>query len=88
MRQLRGHLVPFRSASGSLLAQVALTPANEAESVATAPLVEVDETEALEHGETVVQLRESERYEYELVSANGEDLRLRCSLASRRRSLK
>ena len=87
MRQLLGHRIPFRSPSGELLAHVALTPAKDAESEATAPLVEVDEAEAREHGETVVQLRESERYEYELMPENGTDLRLRCSLASRRRSL-
>ncbi len=87
MRQLPGHPIPFRSPSGALLAHVALTPAKDAESEATAPLVEVDEAEAREHGETVVQLRESERYEYELKPENGADLRLRCSLASRRRSL-
>lgn len=88
MRQLLEYLIPFRSASGVILAQVALTPVNDAESVATAPLVELDQTEASEHGETVVQLRESERYEYEVLPEIGEDLRLRCSLASRRRSLK
>jgi len=87
MRQLPRHSIPFRSHSGALLAHVALTPARDAESEATAPLVEVDDAEAREHGETVVQLRESERYEYEVMRENGADLRLRCSLASRRRSL-
>jgi predicted component of viral defense system (DUF524 family) len=87
MRQLARHLIPFRSPSGALLAHVALTPAKDAKSDATAPLVEVDEAEAREHGETLVQLRESERYEYEILPENGADLRLRCSLASRRRSL-
>jgi hypothetical protein len=62
-------------------------PVNDAESAATAPLAETDEADAREHGETTVQLRESERYEYEVVPANGADLRLRCSLSSRRRSL-
>ncbi len=32
-------------------------------------------------------MRESERYEYEVVPTNGGDLRLRCSLSTRRRSL-
>ncbi len=86
MRQLPGWRIPFRSLS-AVLAHVELTPTKDCESVAVAPLVEVDETEALEHGETVVQLRESERYEYELIPENRLDLRLRCSLASRRRSL-
>ncbi len=58
-----------------------------AESASTAPLAQMDEKDAREHGETTVQLRESERYEYEVVPANGADLRLRCSLSSRRRSL-
>jgi predicted component of viral defense system (DUF524 family) len=87
MRQLSGYLLPFRSPSGTLLAHVALTPAKDGETGATAPLVEVEEAEAREHGETIVQLRESERYEYEVFPENGADLRLRCSLASRRRSL-
>lgn len=87
MRQLPDTRIPFRSPSGALLAYVTLTPADDAESGAAAPLVEVDEPEAKEHGETVVQLREAERYEYQLNPQNGADLRLRCSLAKRRRSL-
>ena len=87
MRQLPRHAIPFHSPSGALLAHVELTPAKGSENEDTAPLVEVDEAQAREHGETVVQLRESERYEYELLPENGADLRLRCSLASRRRSL-
>lgn len=87
MRALPYSRIPFRSVSGELLAHVALTPLNDAESVSTAPLVEADEADAREHGETTVQLREAERYEYEVFPANGADLRLRCSLSSRRRSL-
>ncbi len=87
MRQLLNHDIPFRSPTGELLARIELTPAKDLEGIAVAPLVEVDEAEAREHGETVVQLRESERYEYELKPENNADLRLRCSLASRRRSL-
>lgn len=87
MRQLDRHAIPFHAPTGFLLAHLELTPAKDATSDSTAPLVEVEESEAREHGETVVQLRESERYEYELITANGADLRLRCSLASRRRSL-
>jgi predicted component of viral defense system (DUF524 family) len=70
-----------------VVAHVALVPVKDAESASTAPLAETDEEDAREHGETTVQLRESERYEYEVVPANGADLRLRCSLSSRRRSL-
>jgi len=79
--------VPFRSGSGEVVAHVNLMPVKDAGSVSTAPLVEIDSEDAREFGETVVQLRESERYEYEVVVANGVDLRLRCSLSRRRRSL-
>lgn len=87
MRVLPDTSVPFRSPSGAVVAHVTLVPVKDAESASTAPLAETDEEDAREHGETTVQLRESERYEYEVVSANGADLRLRCSLSSRRRSL-
>lgn len=87
MRALPDTNVPFRSPSGAVVAHVTLVPVKDAESAATAPLAETDEEDAREHGETTVQLRESERYEYEVVPANGGDLRLRCSLSSRRRSL-
>jgi predicted component of viral defense system (DUF524 family) len=87
MRQLREYRIPFRAASGALLAHVALTTTKDVEGEAAAPLVEIDEAEARDHGETVVQLRESERYEYELLPETDVDFRLRCSLATRRRSL-
>jgi hypothetical protein len=87
MRVLPDASVPFRSPSGAVVAHVTLMPVKDAESASTAPLAETDEEDAREHGETTVQLRESERYEYEVVPANGADLRLRCSLSSRRRSL-
>lgn len=87
MRVLPDTSVPFRSPSGALVAHVDLIPVKDAKNVETAPLAERNEDEAREHGETTVQLRESERYEYEVVPANGADLRLRCSLSSRRRSL-
>jgi predicted component of viral defense system (DUF524 family) len=87
MRVLPDTSVPFRSPSGAVVAHVTLMPVKDAESASTAPLAETDEEDAREHGETTVQLRESERYEYEVVPANRADLRLRCSLSSRRRSL-
>jgi predicted component of viral defense system (DUF524 family) len=87
MRVLPDTSVPFRSPSGAVVAHVTLMPVKDAESASTAPLAEMDEEDAREHGETTVQLRESERYEYEVVAANGADLRLRCSVSSRRRSL-
>jgi predicted component of viral defense system (DUF524 family) len=87
MRSLAEHDIAFRAPSGVVLARVRLTPAKEATCDATAPLAQIEEAEAREHGETPVQLRESERYEYQVVPDNGGDLRLRCSLASRRKSL-
>lgn len=87
MRALTEYDIDFRAPSGATLARVRLTPAKEVLSDSTAPLAQIDEAEAREHGETPVQLRESERYEYQVVPENGGDLRLRCSLASRRRSL-
>ena len=87
MRVLPYASFPFRSPSGAVVAHVTLMPAKDAESASTAPLAQKDAEDAREHGETTIQLRESERYEYEVVTANGADLRLRCSLSSRRRSL-
>lgn len=87
MRPLPHCVIPFRSLTGILIARVKITPITEPASDESAPLVEVEESDAKEHGETTIQLRESERYEYELISENGEDLRLRCSLAARRKSL-
>ena len=87
MRVLPDTSVPFRTPSGAVVAHVTLVPVKDAESASTAPLAETDEEDAREHGETTVQLRESERYEYEVVPVNGADLRLRCSLSGRRRSL-
>jgi predicted component of viral defense system (DUF524 family) len=88
MRVLPETSVPFRSPSGAVVAHVTLMPVKDADSASTAPLAETDEEDAREHGETTVQLRESERYEYEVVPANGADLRLRCCLSSRRRSFR
>jgi predicted component of viral defense system (DUF524 family) len=88
MRALPQHRLPFRSPSGAVLAHLVLTPVRDAASPASAPLVEADEADAREHGQTEVQLREAERYEYEVEPANGADLRLRCSVGSRRKSLK
>lgn len=87
MRVLTHTRVPFRSPSGAVVAHVNLMPVKDAESASTAPLAETDEEDARDHGETTIQLRESERYEYEVVPTNGAALRLRCGLSSRRRSL-
>src|SRR5262249_27866644 len=87
MRQLPNCHLPFRSASGGVIAPVFLTPVDDAEGPSTAPLVELDQADAEEHGETAIQLREAERYEYEVRADNNADLRVRCSLATRRKSL-
>lgn len=87
MRALEASHIPFRTPSGVVIAHIALIPVKDAESESIAPLQEVDDADARKYGETTVQLREAERYEYEVIPANGADLRLRCSLSSRRRSL-
>jgi len=87
MQALQQARIPFRSHSGTLLGYIKLTATNEASNIALAPIIEITEIDASEHGETTMQLRESERYEYEVESLGGADLRLRCSLAKRRRSL-
>jgi predicted component of viral defense system (DUF524 family) len=86
MNDLTEHNVPFRSPSGDVVAHVRLVPVREDRNANTAPLVIKEEEAISEHGETTVQLRESERYEYEVI-ANGQDLRLRSSLSKRRRTL-
>ena len=88
MRPLRQCPLAFRSPFGAVLAHVTLTATADTEDETAVPLTEVDEAEAREHGETTLQLRETERYEYEVAPAIPADLRLRCSLASRRKSLK
>lgn len=87
MQAISECVIPFRSSSGQLLGNVKLTTTKDASSVDSAPMVELPEAEALEFGETAIQLRESERYEYEVLAEGGRDLRLRCSLGARRRSL-
>lgn len=92
MRDLPDTRVPFRSPSGAVVAYVTLTPMKTSVSGDTAPLVEMDEDDTREHGETTVQLRESERYEYRVDQNldNGADLRLRLGqkLATRWPSLR
>jgi predicted component of viral defense system (DUF524 family) len=69
----------FRSPSGTVIARILLTPIRKSSSDDTAPLWEIDEKDAREHGETTIQLRESERYEYQVEAAQDSvtDLRLR-----------
>jgi predicted component of viral defense system (DUF524 family) len=86
MRRTKAKL-EFRSVSGVVLAYVHIVPVKDSVDAFTAPLIETEETEAQEFGEAQWQLRENERYEYEVAPLNGTDLRLRSSLSSRRRSL-
>lgn len=87
MRVLTDTRVEFRSPSGAVVAHISIVPMKDEPNASTAPLTQTDEEDAREHGETTVQLRESERYEYEVVRTSDSDLRLRCSLSERRRSL-
>jgi predicted component of viral defense system (DUF524 family) len=84
--------IEFRSPSGAVIAHVVLTPLRRATRDDTAPLLEITVEEASEHGETIVQLRESERYEYKVdpVTSTNSDLRLRLgkNLATRWPSLR
>ena len=70
-----------------MVAHVTITPERDSTSPTTAPLIEIDSSDANQHNETIFQLRESETYEYQIEAIAGRDLRLRCSLARRRRSL-
>ncbi|CAG0983874.1 hypothetical protein ANRL4_02043 [Anaerolineae bacterium] len=87
MRALTQCRIPFRTPAGALVAHLVLVPFKDANAASTAPLAEIDDADALKNGETVVQLRESERYEYEIIPETEGDLRLRCSLSSRSRRL-
>lgn len=86
MRFLPKKIISFHSPSGVAVADVTLDPVRRDKNALTAPLVEIDEEDGCEHGETTVQLRESERYDYKVVPVNNADLRLRCSLSRRNRS--
>lgn len=77
----------FRSTSGVVLAYVHIVPVKESAEISSGPLIESGEPEAREFGEARWQLREGERYEYEVTALNGSDLRLRSSLSTRRKSL-
>ena len=78
--------IPFRSPAGVLLGHVVITPVRDAASLATAPLIEIDPADAQEHGETEIQLKESESYEYEVKASASEERTIRASadVAARR----
>ena len=85
MKVLDNVRVPFRNASGQIVGGLILTPSRADANLSTAPLVELDDAQAREFGETAIQLLEGERYEYEVDCPT--DLRLQCALSTRRRSL-
>lgn len=88
MRTINDVRIPFLDRSGSAIASLSIVACRDAKPGRASPLVERDAIDSREHGETSIQLRESERYEYEVESTALSDLRLRCSLATRRKSLK
>lgn len=90
MQKLDNTLIPFRSATGDVVADLQLTATRDVKLIDVAPIIERSTSDAREHGETAIQLKEGERYEYEIVNSGTvkKDLRLRCHLSSRRRSLK
>lgn len=89
MLPLKECQLPCVSETGSIIAHLQIIPALDSESPETSYLVAVDPFTAREYGETQVQLRELGRYEYAVIPVEtGRDLRLRCNLAQRRRSLK
>ncbi|MDC3335791.1 DUF2357 domain-containing protein [Opitutales bacterium] len=80
--------IPCLSKTGEEVAQIILIPFKDAKNDFTSPIVEISDSDASEFGETRTQLRESERYEYEVRPISEySDLRLRCSLSKRRKSL-
>lgn len=81
--------VPCLSPDQLVIAMIVLSPDMDAgERVESAPIVSIDPGSAAENGETVYQLRENGRYEYEVQTTDRRDLRLRCTIARRRRNLK
>jgi len=81
--------LPFTSQSGEVLAKVVLTASRDCKKGSpTAPIVRIEQEQADRYGETREQLKEAERYEYEILDCvDGHDFRLRCDRATRRRSL-
>lgn len=87
MRAFNDRSIPFLSPAGVEVARVWLVARKDSANPVSAPLVEIDEPEAREYGETTVQLREAERYEYRVLASEGTDLRLHSKLSTRRKSL-
>jgi len=92
MKALPDTTQSFLSDAGEVLAEVRLTAVRDykdTDPVEIAPIVKLEQSEADKHGETSVQLKEAERYEYEIFNpTQGRDLRLHATGASRRKSLR
>jgi predicted component of viral defense system (DUF524 family) len=91
MEPLDDITLPFTSRTGEVLAQLVLTSTREPrkDMAEMAPIIRVTPEEAQQYGETTAQLKEAERYEYEIIaSKEGRDFRLRCDRATRWKSLK
>ena len=90
MQQLDYTLIPFCTATGDVIAELRLTATREVLIDDIAPIIKLSASDASDHGETRVQLKEAERYEYEIenIAEPQGDFRLRCSRSARRRSLK
>lgn len=91
MESLDDITIPFTSRTGEILAKIALTATREPrkDTAETAPIIRLTSEETQQYGETSEQLKEAERYEYEIIGCeDGRDLRLRCDRAARRKSLK
>ena len=86
MKSVSEAVVAFRTRSGDIIGQIRIL-CHSGSAIKNASLIELDPLEARVRSETIFQLRESERYEYEVLPGRGTDLRLRCHLATRRRSL-
>lgn len=89
MQKLEDTLIPFRTATGDVIAKLRLTATRDVSNDDIAPIVKISAIDASDHGETRIQLKEAERYEYEIedIAAPKRDLRLRCSRSARRKSL-
>lgn len=78
------------SATGEYIADLLIVPSGDRSLLKQdiSAICSVDDSTAIEFGETPTQLCEGQRYEYEVHPYKNSDLRLRCSLAKRRTTLR
>ena len=92
MKSLSDIKLTFSSKTGEVLAEIVITAVrdfSQGKPLETAAILAIDESDAEKHGETIVQLKEAERYEYEIIPlGSNSDYRLRCTGAKRRKSLR